>query len=357
MLFINLIIPGANPYWQNLGSTLSTGPQFPTSPASQDPYNIMEQNMTFTVTSNSTSQRTYVMGGTDSGLCPWEFNVSGVHGPYWQCVTTADAGGSYVELSSLNPDPYYVGFNTTTSAIPSGAAWYNVTSISAQVQCQNSAVPDYAPLQVQLWTWNNVVNPIVKASLLQSDTPSPGCASPIFHPTLPAWQTMNYTASFRHGLEVSSLDPHELANAEIVVQATTSFPFVAISFVSVTVTYAMFRFNANVACPDINTNPIGYVGCTLDQTWRWISDFFQFLVGGTLNILNWLYAAAVWLFNIFTGFVFGLFYSFIWLMAIPAPYTPPAIIQGGLDILVIAVLGNLMFTFASWMRGVGVAGV
>ncbi len=352
MLFINLIIPGANPAWANLAVALSTGPNFPSSPAGQDPYIISEHNFTYSITSNSTDERPMEMGGTDSALCPFEFDVNGVSGDFYKCVTTSDAGGSYVKLSPLGSNPYYTGFNTTSSGIVTGGTTYNLIRVSGQIVCQNTATADTMRVQIQLWNWD--VNPGV-VDLALFNAAGEGCQNRTFHPTVPEWQTLNYSYEYRNGFEVGGVDPHDIENDEIVLQQEET-GFVRVSYVSVSVTYVVFNFESSVTCPDIGTNPIGYIGCTLDQTWRWFSDFIGFLAGGAIIIGQWIFAALEFIFNVVTNFIFGLIYAFIWLMAIPAPYSPPAIIQGGIDILVIAVLGNLFLVFAKLLRGTGTVG-
>lgn len=371
MLFINLIVPG-NTAWTGFQSALATP-----FPAFGNPLTLNTKTITIYPRANDSWGRTFVDGtyghnavspsganvytdGSDP-RCGAGSHVSGVTpypGSYWPCVTTDDGDKSGIILPGLS-------FTNANGVEMNGYTWGvrmdNITGIDVQDQIVNITLHvkcnTQSSLSVGFTAYLSTMFPVLGqedgvtgvggSSAGMEVVGNQKCAYggvPGATGVGPNFFDVTLLANYQNGILVSTQRLQNFTHTHLVINAQTWAHDVVISYLYVTIAY--LDENSSSLNSQCNTFDIG---CQAAKIWNSAVGFILFLVNGAI----WAGGVALWFVTILATFAWGLVGSLIWLLAIPAPFSPPAVVQGILDIVILGLLGEILIVGISEVRGTG----
>lgn len=126
-----------------------------------------------------------------------------------------------------------------------------------------------------------------------------------------------------------------------------STPTIAGTIVVSTVTvHVTFSSALSTACTgDFFSN----IGCQFGQAYDTLVKVGSFLINGVV----FLGQAAFYFISIIGSFAYGILSSVAWVLLIPAPYSPPVIVQAIIDVFIFALMGSVLVIIISQVRGTG----
>lgn len=330
MFVITFMSLGSNTSWTGLQTTLSNGPALPQNPSFGDPYTLSEHSVTITPVANGWygPMSTWNSGGVSHcvGAFPW------TSGDYWGCASTSDNGVSFVTVSpACCSNPYTVSFNMSTFTLDTGTGTHtDLLAIDVTFACKTEG----GFTDNWYFGFTDPATPNIQFASTQYSKDT--C-------NLNGWQTLHAIGNYRIGLNVTPFDISKFSGSHMVAQINNTV-VTDLSYVSATITYMVENFNKDVTYTSYD------IGCVLNQGITWLNDFFSFLVGSAIFIVRYVAALLGFFFSIVAGLVVGLVGSLVWLMAMPGM---PPFLQAGLDILLLAVIGNFFYVVIRLLRGGG----